>query len=90
MQKHYQSLNIQADIFDFSLNWKKNENADLAISRAGASTLLNFVLILCPLFLYLILMQLKIINTLMLILQDQALCQIMQNSINLDEFLSQY
>ncbi|EOH0272563.1 undecaprenyldiphospho-muramoylpentapeptide beta-N-acetylglucosaminyltransferase, partial [Campylobacter jejuni] len=39
-KKHYQSLNIQADIFDFSLNLEeKMKNADLAISRAGASTL---------------------------------------------------
>ncbi|WP_335778870.1 glycosyltransferase, partial [Campylobacter jejuni] len=88
-KKHYQSLNIQADIFDFSLNLEeKMKNADLAISRAGASTLFE----LCA-------------NTLPTIfipypyaaknhqyfnakfLQDQALCQIfMQNSINLDEF----
>ncbi|EAH7571433.1 TPA: undecaprenyldiphospho-muramoylpentapeptide beta-N-acetylglucosaminyltransferase [Campylobacter jejuni] len=88
-KKHYQSLNIQADIFDFSLNLEeKMKNADLAISRAGASTLFE----LCA-------------NTLPTIfipypyaaknhqyfnakfLQDQALCQIFtQNSINLDEF----
>ncbi len=93
MQKHYQSLNIQADIFDFSLNLEeKMKNADLAISRAGASTLFE----LCA-------------NTLPTIfipypyaaknhqyfnakfLQDQALCQILcKTLLILMNFLSQY
>ncbi|TEY09120.1 UDP-N-acetylglucosamine--N-acetylmuramyl-(pentapeptide) pyrophosphoryl-undecaprenol N-acetylglucosamine transferase, partial [Campylobacter sp. US18a] len=88
-KKHYQNLNIQADVFDFNSNLEeKMKNADLAISRAGASTLFE----LCA-------------NTLPAIfipypyaaknhqyfnakfLQDQALCQIfMQDSINLDDF----
>jgi len=39
-KKHYEALNIKADVFDFSLNLEeKMKEADLALARAGASTL---------------------------------------------------
>jgi len=44
VKKFYKKENIEVDCFDFSLNLaEKLKNADLAISRAGASTLFELV-----------------------------------------------
>ncbi|AXP08465.1 undecaprenyldiphospho-muramoylpentapeptide beta-N-acetylglucosaminyltransferase [Campylobacter hepaticus] len=86
-QKKYQSLNIQADLFDFTPNLeKKMQQADLAISRSGASTLFelcanNLPAIFIP-YPYAAKNH-QYFNA--KFLQDQALCKIFtQNNINLD------
>ncbi|TKX33139.1 undecaprenyldiphospho-muramoylpentapeptide beta-N-acetylglucosaminyltransferase [Campylobacter aviculae] len=86
----YQNLNIKADIFDFSPNLEeKMHTADLAISRAGASTLFE----LCANTLPAIFIPYpyaaknhQYFNA--KFLQDQNLCKIFtQNNANIDEIL---
>ena len=49
IKKQYKELNIDADVFDFSKNLlEKMEEADFAVSRAGASTLWELVALGIP------------------------------------------
>ncbi|EAK0876825.1 undecaprenyldiphospho-muramoylpentapeptide beta-N-acetylglucosaminyltransferase [Campylobacter coli] len=89
-QQAYKDLNVQADVFDFSPHLEeKMQNADLAISRAGASTLFE----LCANTLPSIFIPYphaaknhQYFNA--KFLQDKALCQIfMQNNTHSDEIL---
>ncbi|PIF04702.1 MAG: undecaprenyldiphospho-muramoylpentapeptide beta-N-acetylglucosaminyltransferase [Arcobacter sp.] len=51
IQKKYQSLDIKADVFDFSTKLlEKMDQADFAVSRAGASTLWELVALGIPTF----------------------------------------
>lgn len=51
IKKQYESLNIEADVFDFSTNLlEKMDKADFAVSRSGASTLWELVALGIPTF----------------------------------------